>query len=164
MWSDWLVFCGCGFQSFCPVMEKGKRLIEASWWEKLTEGEIGSCSDGWGGAMFSKSLIQFSVDVWGCISDIIDISLRNLVSSLCFIQPSIFHDVLCILVKKAENIELWHIPFSIWNQFVIPCPVLTVASWPVYRFLRRQDKRSGIPISLRIFHSLLWSTQRNALA
>ena len=56
--------------------------------------------------MFSKSLIQFSVDVWGCISDIIDISLRNLVSSLCFIQPSIFHDVLCILVKKAENIEL----------------------------------------------------------
>ena len=35
---------------------------------------------------------------------------------------------------------------------------LTVASWPAYRFLRRQA-RSGIPISLRIFHILLWSTQ-----
>ena len=31
--------------------------------------------------------------------------------------------------------------------------------WPAYRFLRRQAGWSGIPISLRIFHSLLWSTQ-----
>ena len=29
-------------------------------------------------------------------------------------------------------------PFPIWNQSVVPCPVLTVASWPAYRFLRRQ--------------------------
>ena len=35
----------------------------------------------------------------------------------------------------------------------------SVASWPAYRFLRRQVRWSGIPISLRIFHSLLWSTQ-----
>ena len=28
-----------------------------------------------------------------------------------------------------------------------------------YRFLRRQVRRSGISISLRTFHSLLWSTQ-----
>ena len=39
-----------------------------------------------------------------------------------------------------------------------PCPVLTVASWPAYRFLRRQVRWFGIPISFRIFHSLLWST------
>ena len=31
------------------------------------------------------------------------------------------------------------------------CPVLTIASWPTYRFLRRQVRWSGIPISLRIF-------------
>ena len=36
--------------------------------------------------------------------------------------------------------------------------VLTVASWLAYRFLRRQIGLSGIPISFRIFHSLLWST------
>ena len=41
---------------------------------------------------------------------------------------------------------------------VVPCPVLTVASWPAYRFPRRQIRWSGIPISWRIFHSLLWST------
>ena len=28
--------------------------------------ETGSCSDG-GGNMLSKSIIQFSVDVWGCV-------------------------------------------------------------------------------------------------
>ena len=36
--------------------------------------------------------------------------------------------------------------------------VLTVASWPAYRFLRRQVRWSSIPICLRIFLSLLWST------
>ena len=46
----------------------------------------------------------------------------------------------------------------------VPCPVLTLASWPAYRFLRRKVRWSGIPISLRIFHSLLWSTQSKALA
>ena len=46
MWLDWLVFCDCGFQSVCPLMEKDKRLMEASSWEWLTEWETGSCSDG----------------------------------------------------------------------------------------------------------------------
>ena len=35
-------------------MEKDKRLIEASWWERLTEGETGSCSDGRGHAQYKK--------------------------------------------------------------------------------------------------------------
>ena len=54
--------------------------------------------------------------------------------------------------------------FPYWNQSVVLCPVLTVASWPAYRFLRRQVRWFDIPISLRIFHSLLWSTQSKALA
>ena len=58
------------------------------------------------------------------------------------------------LNKQGENIQPWHTPFPIWNQCVVPCPVVTVASWPVYTFLRRQVRWSGIPISLRIFHSL----------
>ena len=62
------------------------------------------------------------------------------------------------LNKQGDYIQAWHTPFPIWNQFVVPCPVLTVASWPAYRFLRRQVRWSGISISLRIFHSLLWST------
>ena len=31
MWLDWLVFCDCGFQFVCPLMEKDKRFMEASW-------------------------------------------------------------------------------------------------------------------------------------
>ena len=62
------------------------------------------------------------------------------------------------LNKQGDSIQPWHTPFPIWNQSVGPCPVLTVASWPAYRFLRRQVRWSGTPISLRIFHSLLWST------
>ena len=41
----------------------------------------------------------------------------------------------------------------IWNQSDVPCPVLTVASWFAWRFLKRQVKWPGIPISFRIFHS-----------
>ena len=45
----------------------------------------------------------------------------------------------------------WRTPSPVWNQSVVPCPVLTVAFWPAYRFLRRQVRWSGIPSSLRIF-------------
>ena len=44
MWSVWLVFCDCGFHSVCPLTDK--RLMEASWWERLTEGETVSYPDG----------------------------------------------------------------------------------------------------------------------
>ena len=44
------------------------------------------------------------------------------------------------LNKLGDNIQLWYTPFPIWNQSVVPCPVLTVASWPAYRFLRRQGR------------------------
>ena len=69
-----------------------------------------------------------------------------------------------MLNKQGDNIQPWCIPFPIWNQSVVPSPVLTVASWPTYRFLRRQVRWSGSAISKRIFHSLLWSTQSKALA
>jgi len=63
------------------------------------------------------------------------------------------------LNKQGDNIQPWCTPFPIWNQSVVPCPVLTDASWPTYRFLKRQVRWSGIPISF----SLLWSAQSKAL-
>ena len=36
------------------------------------------------------------------------------------------------LNKQSDNIQPWCTPFPIWNQSVVPCPVLTVASWPAY--------------------------------
>ena len=46
------------------------------------------------------------------------------------------------LNKQGDNIQPWRTPFLIWNQSVVPCPVLTVASWPAFRFLRRQVRWS----------------------
>ena len=46
--------------------------------------------------MVFHSLLQ-----WTTLSEVIDISPGNLDSSLCFLQPSISHDVLCIEVKIA---------------------------------------------------------------
>ena len=57
----------------------------------------------------------------------------------------------CKLNEQGDNIQPWLTPFPIWNQSVVPCPVLTVASWPAYRFLKRQVRWSGIPISLKNF-------------
>ena len=53
------------------------------------------------------------------------------------------------LNKQGDNILPWYTPFPIWNQYIVPCPVLTVASWQAYRFVRRQVRWSGI-LSLRI--------------
>ena len=62
------------------------------------------------------------------------------------------------LKKQGDNIQPWRTPSPIWNQSVVSCPVLTVASWPAYRFHRRQVRWSGIPISLRIFQFVVIHT------
>ena len=99
------------------------------------------------------------------ISEVIAISPSNLDSSFCFFQPAFLMMYSTYkLNKQGDNIQPWRTPFPIWKQSVVPCPVLAVASWPAYRFLKRQVRWSGIPISFRIFHSLLWSTQSKALA
>ena len=70
MWSDWLAFCDFRFQSVCPLMKKDKKLMEASWWERLW-GRLGLVL--MGGAMLSKSLIQLSVEVLGLSSLLFDL-------------------------------------------------------------------------------------------
>ena len=54
------------------------------------------------------------------------------------------------LNKQGDNIQPWCTPFPIWNQSVVSCPVLTVASWPAYRFLKRQVRLSG---NSHLFHN-----------
>ena len=64
------------------------------------------------------------------------------------------------LNKQGDNIQPWCTLFPVWYQSVVPCLVLTAASWPAYRFCRRQVRWSVIPKSS---HSLLWFTQSKAL-
>ena len=58
------------------------------------------------------------------------------------------------LNKQGDNKQFSHTLFSILKQLVAPYRVITVASWPAYRFLKRQVRWPGIPIYLRVFHSL----------
>ena len=94
-----------------------------------------------------------------CISEVIDISPGNLDSSLCFIQQCISQDVLCIDIKQAgwkyitftysfPNFEPIHCSMSSSNH----CFLTSI------QVSQEAGKVSGIPISWRIFHSLLWST------
>ena len=52
------------------------------------------------------------------------------------------------LNMQGDNIQPWCTPFPIWNQSVVPCQVLTVASCPVYRFLKRQVRWSNNLLSI----------------
>ena len=96
-----------------------------------------------------------------CIPEVIDISPGNVDSILGFIQP-VFHMMYSAnkLNKQGDNIQPWSTPFPIWDPSIVPCPVLTVASWPAYRFLRRQVRWSGIPISWRIFQFVVIHTAK----
>ena len=112
----------------------------------------------------------FSSSLLSAIKMVSSAYLRLLISLPTMLIPACASSRLAFLMmnsayklnKQRDNIQLWHTPFPILNQSAVPCPVLTAASWPAYRFLRRQLRWSGIPISLRIFHSLLWSTQSKA--
>ena len=66
------------------------------------------------------------------------IFLSAILIPACVSSSPAFH-VLCSaykLNKQGDNIQRWRIPFPIWNQSFVPCPVLTVVPWPTYRFLR----------------------------
>ena len=49
------------------------------------------------------------------------------------------------LDNQSDNIQSWCSVFPILIQSIVPCPVLSVASWPAYRFLRRQVRWSRNP-------------------
>ena len=68
--------------------------------------------------------------------------LRLLIFLLAILIPACVSSSLAFLMmysayklnKQDDNIQPWYTPFPIWNQFVVPCPVLTVASWPAYNY------------------------------
>ena len=62
-------------------------------------------------------------------------------SSLAFLMRYCAYE----LNKQGDNIQPWCTLFPVWNQSVVPYLVLSVVSWPAYRFLRRQVRCSIIP-------------------
>ena len=64
------------------------------------------------------------------------------------------------LNKQDDNIQPWHTPFPIWNQSVVPCPVLTVASWPATDFSRHRSGGLVFP-PLWEFSTVCWDPHKD---
>ena len=81
------------------------------------------------------------------------IFLLTILIPACAISSPAFHMMYSTykLNKQGDNVQPWWTPFPIWNQPIVPCLALTVASSPANRFLRRQVRWSGSLISFRIF-------------
>ena len=79
----------------------------------------------------------------------------------------------CKLNKQGDNIQPLRTPFPIWNQSVVPCPVLTVASWPAYNLVQSKWRwfynsiklllqwwpMSSIILNLMFSPHLTWNTR-----
>ena len=106
--------------------------------------------------LFSSSSLSANKGGVIYVSEFIDIFFQQSWFQLV-IHPA-WHFTWCALHISLISRVTIHTPFPIWNQSVVPCLVLTVTSWPTYRFLRRQVRSSGIPISLRIFQFVMIDT------
>ena len=100
------------------------------------------------------SLKRYHLHIWGCWY----FSWHSWFQLV--IHPA-WYFAWCILHRSEISRVTVYSLLVLLSQFswVVPWLILTVASWPEYRFLRKQVRWSGIPISLRIFHSLLLSTE-----
>ena len=100
----------------------------------------------------------FSYSLLSAIRMVSSAYLKLLIFLLAILIPacassSLAFHIMCSaykLNKQGNNIHLWSTPFPIWNQYIVPCLLLIVAYWPAHRFVWRQVRWSGIPISLRI--------------
>ena len=108
----------------------------------------------------------FSSSLLSATSVVSSVYLRVLIFLLAILVPACVSSSLAFhmmysahtLNDQGDNMQPWCTPFLIWNQSVVPCSVLTVASWLAYRFLRKQVRWAGIPISFRIFQFVVIHT------
>ena len=149
-------------------------LFAIEWWDQMPWSSffwILSFKPAFSFSSFTFIKRLFSSFLLSAIRVVSSASLRLLMFLLSILIPAYasYRPALCMMYlaymlnKQGDNTQPWCTPFPIWNQSIVPCPVLTVASWTPYWFIRRQVGWPDIPISWRTFHSLLWSTQSKAL-
>ena len=90
--------------------------------------------------LFSSSLLS-AISVCGGVSSAylqLLIFLTAILIPACALSSLAFHMMYSAykLNTQGDNIQTSCTLFQVWNQSVVPCPVLTLASWPAYRFLR----------------------------
>ena len=73
---------------------------------RTTEGELGSCSDE--RVMFSKSLIQFSVDSWGCVPSLLFTWSQTMVEVMKIMVTSFIRSHACTATPSAPSPAAGH--------------------------------------------------------
>ena len=99
-------------------------------------------------SLYSFAFIRrlFSSSSLSAIRVVSSVYLRLLIFLPAILIPACVSSSLAFLMmysayklnKQGDNMQPWCPPLPIWNQSVVLCPVLTAASWPPYRFLRRK--------------------------
>ena len=108
-------------------------------------------------SLFSFTFITklFSSSLLSDIRVVSSAYLRLLIFHLVILIPACASSSLAFLMmlsayklnNQGDNVQSWLTHFPILSQYIVPCPVVTVASLCAYRFLRSQAKWSGSPIS-----------------
>ena len=101
MWSDWLVFCECGFS------------LSALWWRRIRGLWMFPDERDWrrgkqglvlmGRVMLSKSLIQFSVDGWSCVPSLLFTWGQTMVEVMKIMAISFNRSHACTATLSAPN-------------------------------------------------------------
>ena len=99
MWSDWLVFCDCGFQSVCPLMEKDRGLWKFPDGRDWLRGKLSLVL--MGGTILSNSLNQFSID---------GLSDQHEVALFFFFKLLLLFYFLTMLYSSALTRDQFHAP------------------------------------------------------
>ena len=121
------------FQSVCPLMEKDKRLMKLPDGRDWLRGNLGLVL--MDGAMLSKSLIQFSVDMQGCVPSLLfAAAAKSLQPCLTLWNPidDIPPGSPIPGILQARTLEWVAISFSLlftWGQTMVEAVKIMVASF-----------------------------------
>ena len=117
--------------------------------------------------LFSSTFIKrlFSSSLLSAIRVVSSVYLRSLIFLPAILIPACasasqaFHMMYSAykLNQQGDNIQPWCTPFPIWDQSIVPCPVLRCFLTCI-QISQESDK-----VVWRVFHSLLWFTQSKAL-
>ena len=136
-------------------------------WQRLTEGETGSCSDGWGHVAHQigiKSLIQFSVDGQGWVPSLL-FHLRPNYGGGIEDNVDLFQEVLCLHChtqcpqpcSSTPNPRLrWRLLNTHWQVWLVSCGVTAPFSLVlVHKVLFMHSKRL-FPSPVYVLAALWW--------
>ena len=111
-------------------------LFAIKWWDRMLWSSFSEC---WVSCQLFHSPLSLSSRGSLVLRFLSSAYPRLLISLLAILSPACASSSPALLMmysayklnnKQGDNVQPWCTPFLIWSQSVVPCLVLTVASWP----------------------------------